>query len=205
MGPGGTNAREWTAILERPGEAERHRLGDRDRSALPHAAFDPNAPAWGINFQRTVRRKNEELLWTGHQRNQGLRRMANAGLLLGLTDVTQGLGLELALRVSAICPTRPAHPGRGPERRGQHRRRRHLQLHPEPARRGHHQHPTSPETEVDQRLVNLTRFPLFLPERRTFFLDGATFFDFANRAFFSRFASGSTAAGSPSASTSAAR
>ncbi len=42
------------------------------------------------------------------------------------------------------------------------------------------------ETEVDQRLVNLTRFPLFLPERRTFFLDGATFFDFANRAFFSR-------------------
>jgi hypothetical protein len=34
--------------------------------------------------------------------------------------------------------------------------------------------------------VNLTRFPLFLPERRTFFLDGATFFDFANRAFFSR-------------------
>src|SRR5690606_1937223 len=34
------------------------------------------------------------------------------------------------------------------------------------------------ETEVDQRLVNLTRFPLFFPEKRTFFLDGATFFDF---------------------------
>jgi hypothetical protein len=42
------------------------------------------------------------------------------------------------------------------------------------------------ETEVDQRLVNLTRFPLFLPERRTFFLDGATFFDFPISAFFSR-------------------
>jgi hypothetical protein len=34
------------------------------------------------------------------------------------------------------------------------------------------------ETEVDQRQVNLTRFPLFFPEKRTFFLDGATFFDF---------------------------
>jgi hypothetical protein len=34
------------------------------------------------------------------------------------------------------------------------------------------------ETEVDQRLVNLTRFPLFFPEKRPFFLDGATFFDF---------------------------
>ena len=42
------------------------------------------------------------------------------------------------------------------------------------------------ETEVDQRLVNLTRFPLFLPERRTFFLDGATYFDFPFDSFFSR-------------------
>ena len=34
------------------------------------------------------------------------------------------------------------------------------------------------QTEVDQRLVNLTRFPLFFPEKRDFFLDGATFFNF---------------------------
>ena len=39
--------------------------------------------------------------------------------------------------------------------------------------------PTSRETEVDQRQVNLTRFSLFFPEKRDFFLDGATFFDFA--------------------------
>ena len=35
------------------------------------------------------------------------------------------------------------------------------------------------QTEVDQRQVNLTRYSLFFPERRDFFLDGATFFDFA--------------------------
>jgi hypothetical protein len=34
--------------------------------------------------------------------------------------------------------------------------------------------------------VNLTRFPLFVPEKRGFFLDGATFYDFPERAFFSR-------------------
>ena len=28
--------------------------------------------SWGINFQRTVRRKNEETLWSGWARNQGL-------------------------------------------------------------------------------------------------------------------------------------
>src|SRR5207253_7796197 len=34
------------------------------------------------------------------------------------------------------------------------------------------------ETEVDARQVNLTRFPLFFPEKRTFFLEGADIFDF---------------------------
>ena len=34
------------------------------------------------------------------------------------------------------------------------------------------------QTEVDQRAVNLTRYPLFLPEKRTFFLEGAGFFEF---------------------------
>jgi hypothetical protein len=34
------------------------------------------------------------------------------------------------------------------------------------------------ETEVDTRQTNLTRFPLFFPEKRTFFLDGADIFAF---------------------------
>jgi hypothetical protein len=38
------------------------------------------------------------------------------------------------------------------------------------------------QTEVDQRQVNLTRYSLFFPEQRDFFLDGATFFDFASDA-----------------------
>ena len=47
------------------------------------------------------------------------------------------------------------------------------------------------QIEVDQRLVNLTRFPLFFPEKRDFFLDGSTFFvpeqsTGAVRPFFSR-------------------
>ena len=32
--------------------------------------FDATSDTWGINFQRTVRRKNEEALWRGHLRNQ---------------------------------------------------------------------------------------------------------------------------------------
>jgi hypothetical protein len=34
------------------------------------------------------------------------------------------------------------------------------------------------ETEVDARRTNVTRFPLFFPEKRTFFQEGADNFDF---------------------------
>src|SRR5574337_80627 len=34
------------------------------------------------------------------------------------------------------------------------------------------------ETEVDARQINLTRFPLFFPEKRAFFLENAGVFDF---------------------------
>jgi hypothetical protein len=139
--------------------------------------FDPDAPAWGINFQRTIRRKNEENLWTGHARNQGLRRMSNAGLLVGIKDVSQGLGLELrpyaAVVAAAVDGDVPLPADRDaavgvdafysftPSLRGT------LTVNTDFA-----------ETEVDQRRVNLTRFPLFFPEKRAFFLEGATFFDF---------------------------
>ena len=48
------------------------------------------------------------------------------------------------------------------------------------------------ETEVDARKLNLTRFPLYYPEKRTFFLEGSDIFDFGSTSsstflpFFSR-------------------
>ena len=46
------------------------------------------------------------------------------------------------------------------------------------------------EVEVDQRRVNLTRFPLVFPEKRDFFLEGSSVYDFSVRSgprpFFSR-------------------
>jgi Domain of unknown function (DUF5916) len=186
MGPGGTNAREWDGIWN--ARVLQSDIGWVVEIDIPFRtlAFDPNAPAWGINFQRTVRRKNEELLWTGHQRNQGLRRMATAGLLLGLTDVTQGLGLEIKPYASGNISDAP---GRVPAvgRNGEANVGLDVTYNFTPSLRGVASVNTDfAETEVDQRLVNLTRFPLFFPERRSFFLDGATFFDFANSAFFSR-------------------
>ncbi len=171
-GPSGSNAREWDGIWN--AKARQSEIGWVLEIDIPFRsiAFDPNAPAWGINFQRTVRRKQEELLWTGHQRNQGLQRMANAGLLLGLRDISPGRGFELRPYVSGYAADAP---GRAPsvarDTSGDVGIDMAYNLTPS-LRAVATVNTDFAETEVDQRLVNLTRFPLFLPERRTFFLDG---------------------------------
>ena len=92
---GGGNERAWDGIWD--AQVRRSEIGWTVEIEIPFRTlnFDPEAPAWGVNFQRTIRRKNEENLWTGHERNQGLRRMSNAGLLLGLSDLSQGHGLDV--------------------------------------------------------------------------------------------------------------
>ncbi|MCC7418225.1 MAG: carbohydrate binding family 9 domain-containing protein [Acidobacteria bacterium] len=143
--------------------------------------FDPEAEAWGINFQRTVRRKNEESLWMGWGRNQGLNRLSNAGLLTGLTDIEVGHGLDLKPYVVA---TSESFPGRGVAgAQNDANAGVDLFFSPTPKMRTNLTVNTDfAQTEVDQRLTNLTRFPQFFPEKRDFFLDGSTFFDFQSTA-----------------------
>jgi hypothetical protein len=140
--------------------------------------FDPTGETWGMNFQRTVRRKNEESLWTGFARNQGVARMSNAGRVGGFAGLSQGLGLELK---PYLVGNASAAPGRGRDRvvsTGD------LGLdifyNVTPALRANISVNTDfAETEVDERRVNLTRFPLFFEEKRDFFLEGSSFFDFS--------------------------
>ena len=150
--------------------------------------FDPVQSEWGINFQRTIRRKNEEILWRGYRRSEGLRNPVFAGRLTGLQNMSQGVGLEA--RPSAVANWRNV---------------------PEDAVRNTYPTDVSldvnysvtsslrasvsintdfAELESDQRRVNLTRFPLRFPERRDFFLEGSGVFSFAPRSgpspFYSR-------------------
>jgi len=152
----------WTAEIEIP---------------LHTINFDPNASSWGINFQRTIRRKTEETLWSGWERNQGLTYMATAGRLEGLEGLSQGLRLDLlpyAVGSSSAAPGRgaPASVAKGTfggdiVYNVTSGLRANLSINTDFA-----------ETEVDQRQVNLTRFPLFFPEKRTFFLEGDDIFSF---------------------------
>jgi hypothetical protein len=175
------SSRQWDGIWD--AAVHRSEIGWTLEIAIPFRtlSFDPNADGWGINFQRTVRRKNEESLWTGWLRNQGLGRLSNAGLLVGLGDISEGRGIDV--KPYAIA-TSESSPGRGDAR----------VLNdadvgvdvfytPTPGLRTNLTVNTDfAQTEVDQRLTNLTRFPQFFPEKRDFFLDGSTFFDFQSAA-----------------------
>ncbi len=150
--------------------------------------FDPKGDSWGINFQRTIRRKNEELLWSGHRRSEGLFRPQNAGTLTGLGDLSQGLGVEV-IPYSLGTQRVTGSPGAQTEWSTRFGADVNYSITPN-LRAGITVNTDFAETDVDDRQVNLTRFPLVFPERRAFFLEGASVFSFAQSSapnpFFSR-------------------
>jgi hypothetical protein len=150
--------------------------------------FDPGTDTWGANFQRTVKRKNEESLWTGWLRDEGLTRMSNAGRVAGLSDISQGIGLDLKPYLVGAAGNAPGR--NSPDTTGDLNIGLDAFYNVTPALKANFTLNTDfAETEVDERRTNLTRFPLFFPEKREFFLDGANYFEFPGgdeSPFFSR-------------------
>ena len=132
--------------------------------------FKPGQTTWGLNVERTVRRLNEVDRWASPRRETWLSNLATAGQLTGLDGIRQGRGLDVRPYVS---PSRE---------NGDNDLEFGLDVFKN-ITSGLNASVTVntdfAETEADNRQVNLTRFPLFFPEKRTFFLEGAGIFDIA--------------------------
>ena len=177
MGINGQN-RQWDGIWNE--RVQRSDAGWSIEVAIPFRTlnFNPSSDTWGINVSRQLSRRNEWSIWMGWARNQGVSRMTNAGRLTGLADVTQGHGLDIKPYLLGTAQDAPA---RNEGMNGTGQVGVDLFYNPTPALRTNLTVNTDfAQTEVDQRQVNLTRFSLLYPEKRDFFLDGATFFDFAS-------------------------
>ena len=178
-GANNTSNRQWDGIWD--ARATRSEIGWTLEIEVPFRTmnFNPDSDAWGINFQRTIARKNEVSLWMGWPRNQGLNRMSNAGLLTGIRNVTQGHGLDVK---PYVVGTSESFPGRGDSSvTNDANAGVDLFYNLTPQLRANLTVNTDfAQAEVDARQVNLTRFSLLFPEKRDFFLDGALFFDFAS-------------------------
>ena len=137
-------------------------------------SFDPNNDTWGFNFGRAIRRLGEEDAWVSRNRSYN---PSIVGLVTGFEGLDQGLGLDIVPSLSNVH-NRTFGP-----------RTDHSQLDPSldlfykltPSLNAALTINTDfSATEVDDRQVNLTRFDLFFPERRAFFLQDTDIFDFGN-------------------------
>ena len=136
------------------------------------------AQVWGFNVMRVVRSKNEQTLLSPVPDNAGGgMRMASAATLVGIEAPEGSRNIELRpYAISDLTTNRPA--GISNEVSAD------VGI---DARYGITSSMTFDLTyntdfaqvEIDEQQVNLTRFSLFLPEKREFFLEGQGVFDFA--------------------------
>lgn len=185
FGGGGRTNKAWDGIWEARTSMRPDGWSAEIRIPFRTLNFDPDQDEWGINFQRTIRRRNEEILWRGWRRSEGLFNPIFAGRLRGLQGMSQGLGLEA--RPSTIASwqrflTDPDPTVVPRERTTDWPRDISLDLNysvTSSLRASMSINTDFAEVESDQRRVNLTRFPLRFPERRDFFLEGSSVFSFA--------------------------
>jgi len=163
-----TTARGWEAEIAIP--LDQLRFADSKTEAA--------GQTWGVNFARTIRRKNEQTYWVPVPRDFGYRgfyRVSNSGTIYGLDGIRSSLRLEVkpynlsgVERDFAEVPVLRDNVFTGG-----------LDV-----KWGITANLTADLTyntdfaqvEADQRQVNLTRFSLFFPEKRDFFLENAGIF-----------------------------
>jgi len=138
--------------------------------------FPAGETVWGFNISRTIQRKLEENRWTGARFQTQFFQISEAGEITNLEGLEQGAGLDVRPFVAGRWLHRDANeddavvgkPGLD------------LFYNITPSLKLSVTANTDfGETEVDARQINLTRFSIFFPEKRSFFLQDAGVFNFA--------------------------
>ena len=166
---------EWDGIWY--GATTRDEQGWAAEFAIPFKtlSLDAGAPAWGLELERYIRRRNEFITWANHDQDKVLTYVAAYGDLQGLDNLDQGLGLDIK-----------------PQAAGRYRKRfdsddRDFTIKPgveaiyklTPSLNGSLViNPDFSNAVVDDIKTNLTRFDLFFPEQRDIFVRDANIFEF---------------------------
>jgi hypothetical protein len=181
----GSSSLNWDGIWE----ADSRRLEDgwsaEIRIPFKTIAFRPGLEVWGLNIERTIARKMEVIRLSGTTLDSNFSNPNEAASLQGIEGVKQGLGLTFrpyGLASAArdnLVSNRYEHEFDGG-----------FDLYKSftPNLVGVVSYNMDfAETEADERRINLTRFPLFFPEKRMFFLEGSEVFSFSSSVSFTPF------------------
>jgi len=171
--------RDWDAIWEAETSRDERGWSAEIRIPVKSLSFKKDATSWGFNLERYVARLQEVSRWSGANLNYAVTQVSRAGLLTDLPNFNLGVGLSIRPAVVGRLRGQPEKPGPGID----------TDLDADVSLDVTQKLGTSlqasltvntdfAETEVDVRQINLTRFPIFFPEKRTFFLEGADIFEF---------------------------
>ena len=129
---------------------------------------------WGINFLRRIRRKREDSFWSPIPRPFRIMKVAYAGGLLGVSGVHQGRNLRVKpYMVTPIARLEGDDVDFKPDLGVDFKMGVSSQLTLDMT-----VNTDFSQVEADEEQVNLTRFSLFFPEKREFFLENASIFQF---------------------------
>jgi len=137
--------------------------------------FTAGREAWGLEVERWIARIRTTLRWSGTTLDAKLDDLSRAGTLRGVSGLKQGLGLSIA--PYGLGELRSDFPAGERSLKGKAGLDVTYNLTPQ-LNAVATVNTDFAETEVDTRQVNLTRFPLFFPEKRTFFLEGSDLYVF---------------------------
>ncbi|MFA6165136.1 MAG: DUF5916 domain-containing protein [Gemmatimonadaceae bacterium] len=147
--------------------------------------YRATSTAWDVNVARAIRRKNEEVLWKAWRRSEGINFLERSGVVDGFADLPPRATMELRPYASATGngSTRTYESDGSFNTTGAAGLKGAFGLDAKLApSRGLTLDLTTnadfAQADVDRQVINFTRFPLFLPERRPFFTEGAGIFDF---------------------------
>ncbi|MFQ5722712.1 MAG: DUF5916 domain-containing protein, partial [Candidatus Aminicenantales bacterium] len=184
------NGARYDALIEREGEGEnpqwdgiweaaacRLKEGWSAEIYIPIKTlrFGSGLREWGFNVERRIERLQETDRWASPNRNFKVTNISQSGLLTSIPTFKQGKGLTIRPYASG------SRLHNSPQERVSNNLKPGLDV-----LKNFGSNVTGllsintdfAETEVDTRRINLTRFPLFFPEKRTFFLEGSDIFEF---------------------------
>src|SRR5438876_4284285 len=172
---GGTENADWDGIWEAATARSSMGWSAEIRIPLQTLSFKPGLSESHFNVQRRIQRLLETDRWATAARQYQVTQTSRAGLLTGLPEFALGLGLTVRPAVTTgggiPAPSASATGDFQPSLDVTQRLGANVLA-------SATVNTDFAETEVDTRRTNLTRFPLFFPEKRTFFLEGADIFSF---------------------------
>src|SRR5215469_3949347 len=137
---------------------------------------------WGVNFKRFIRRKNEEILWSGWRRALGAARISQAGELHGISDIGSGrlfIVKPYGLTGFSHFPPSAAGTGYTPGTSALYTGGVDVKVGLRSNLVANFTVNTDfADADVDTLQFNLTPYKLFFPEKRQFFLENAGVFNF---------------------------